>query len=535
MSAPLRSDVLILGSGIAGLATALKASERGLKVTVLAKRGAEETNTSQAQGGIASVLREDDSFLSHVEDTLKAGAGLCRHDVVEAVVKEGPERIADLVRWGVRFTRSGKAKDSPFDLTREGGHSARRILHREDFTGAEIQRALTARVRRDRNIKLYEWRQAIDLITSRGQALGAYVLDTATGKVETFLAKATVLATGGWSKVYLFTTNPDVASGDGLAMAWRAGAKVANLEFCQFHPTALYHPEAKRFLISESVRGEGGILKDRKGRAFMADFHPLKDLAPRDVVARAIDSVLKASGDECVFLDVTHLPAPWLRKRFPHIHTTCMRYGVDMTKRPIPVVPAAHYQCGGVLVGLKGESSLPRLYAVGEVACTGLHGANRLASNSLLEALVFARRAAEDLSARLEPLPGWFKAAAWDSGKAQPPDEGVVVTQNWDEIRRLMWNYVGIVRTDKRLERALRRIRLLRHEIRQYYWDFLVTGDLLELRNLALVAELTVRCARARHESRGLHYNLDYPLALPESRVRDTVLAPPKNPKARRA
>jgi L-aspartate oxidase len=406
----LRSDVLVIGSGIAGLSTALKAAEHGLKVTVLAKRGLDETNTSQAQGGIASVLDAEDSFLSHIDDTLRAGAGLCRPEIVEAVVKEGPERIADLVRWGVRFTRRGTSRDAPYDLTREGGHSARRILHSADLTGAEIQRALTARAKASRGISLLEWRQAVDLITVRGQVLGAYVLDTATGGVSTHLAKATVLATGGWSKVYLYTTNPDVASGDGLAMAWRAGARVANLEFCQFHPTCLYHPDARRFLISESVRGEGGVLRDCAGRAFMARFHPLKDLAPRDVVARAIDSVLKASGDKCVTLDVTHLPAAWVRRRFPHIHATCMGYGIDMTKRPIPVVPAAHYQCGGVQVDAMGRSSVGRLYAVGEVACTGLHGANRLASNSLLEALVFARRAEEDLRRGLKPLPAWTRA-----------------------------------------------------------------------------------------------------------------------------
>jgi L-aspartate oxidase len=527
-----KSDVLILGSGIAGLATALKAAERGLKVTVLAKRDATETNTSQAQGGIASVLNSDDSFLSHIEDTFKAGAGLCRPEVVEAVVKDGPARIDDLVRWGVRFSRQGKAKDSPFDLTREGGHSARRILHRADLTGAEIQRALTARARRHKSITVLERRQAVDLITARGQALGAYVLDPASGRVDTFLAKATVLATGGWSKVYLYTTNPDVASGDGLAMAWRAGATVANLEFCQFHPTCLYHPDARRFLISEAVRGEGGILRDRKGRAFMGRFHPLKELAPRDVVARAIDSVLKASGDECVYLDITHKPAAWLKKRFPHIHATCLRFGIDLTKQPIPVVPAAHYQCGGVAVDLRGRSSVGRLYAVGEVACTGLHGANRLASNSLLEALVFANAVVADFGAGLKPLPAWFRPPQWNSGTAGPSDEAVVVTQNWDEVRRLMWNYVGIVRTDKRLERALRRIQLLRQEIDQYYWDFLVSGDLLELRNLALVAELTIRSARARRESRGLHYNLDCPRTDDKHWLHDTVLVPGKAGKA---
>ena len=530
-----RTDVLILGSGIAGLSAALKASEAGLRVTVLAKRQAEESNTRYAQGGIASVLRDDDSFSAHIEDTLKAGAGLGKVKVVEAVVKEGPQSIADLVRWGVRFTRQGKGKASAFDLTREGGHSARRILHSSDLTGAEIQRALTARARRDPRITLLEWHQAVDLIVQRSQALGAYVLDTHTGEVATHLAKATVLATGGWSKVYLYTTNPDVATGDGLALAWRAGAKVADLEFCQFHPTCLYHPDAKRFLISEAVRGEGGILRDRRGKAFMSRFHPLKELAPRDVVARAIDTVLKASGDDCVYLDVTHLPAAWVKKRFPHIHATCLKYGIDLTRQPIPVVPAAHYQCGGVITDLDARSNVARLYAVGEVASTGLHGANRLASNSLLEGLVFGHRAAAHIAATLKPLPAGFKAPKWDSGKATQPDEAVVVTQNWDEIRRLMWNYVGIVRTDKRLERALRRIRVLRNEIKEYYWDFLVTGDLLELRNLALVAELTIRSAMKRRESRGLHYNLDCPKTDDEHWLRDTVLTPPKDPKTRHA
>jgi L-aspartate oxidase len=531
-----RSDLLVIGSGIAGLSTALKAAEAGLRVTVLAKRQADEGNTRYAQGGIASVLREDDSFLSHIEDTLKAGAGLCDPKVVEAVVKDGPERIQDLIDWGVRFTREGRGKKADYDLTREGGHSARRILHHSDLTGAEIERAILARARRQPNITVLEWHQGVDIITARGQALGAYALDTATGEVGTHLAKATVLATGGWSKVYLYTTNPDVASGDGVAMAWRAGAAVANMEFCQFHPTCLYHPEAKRFLISEAVRGEGGILRDRRGKAFMGRFHALKELAPRDVVARAIDAVLKERGDDCVYLDVTHLDAAWVKKRFPHIYKTCLGFGIDITRQPIPVVPAAHYQCGGVKTDLRGRTDVARLYAVGEVACTGLHGANRLASNSLLEGLVLANRAVEDLcQGQLQALPSWFKAPRWKPAKATASDEAVVVTQNWDEIRRLMWNYVGIVRTDKRLQRALNRIQLLRAEIRQYYWDHLVTGDLLELRNLALVAELTVRCAMARRESRGLHYNLDCPKTDDRKWQKDTVLRPPKDAKARRA
>jgi L-aspartate oxidase len=531
-----KSDLLVIGSGIAGLSAALKAAEAGLSVTVLAKRQADESNTRYAQGGIASVLREDDSFLAHIEDTLKAGAGLCDPKVVEAVVKDGPERVQDLIDWGVRFTREGRGKQASYDLTREGGHSARRILHTADLTGAEIQRALTARARKQAGIEILEWHQAVDVITARGQALGAYALDTGTGEVETYLAKATILATGGWSKAYLYSTNPDVASGDGVAMAWRAGASVANMEFCQFHPTCLYHPEAKRFLISEAVRGEGGILRDRRGKAFMGRFHPLKELAPRDVVARAIDAVLKERGDDCVYLDITHLPAAWVKKRFPHIHQTCLGFGIDITRQPIPVVPAAHYQCGGVRTDLHGRTDVPRLYAVGEVACTGLHGANRLASNSLLEGLVLANRAVEDLGqGQLQPLPAWFKAPRWVSGKATASDEAVVVAQNWDEIRRLMWNYVGIVRTDKRLARALSRIQLLRAEIRQYYWDHLVTGDLLELRNLALVAELTVRCAKARRESRGLHYNLDVPKTDDKKWAKDTVLTPPRDAKARRA
>jgi L-aspartate oxidase len=520
-------DILVLGSGIAGLSFALKAAESGRRVTLLTKRALREANTAYAQGGIASVLDEDDSFSSHIEDTLTSGAGLCKPEVVEAVVKEGPARIEDLLRWGVRFSMSGKGAEPGFDLTREGGHSARRILHSADLTGAEIERALSERARRHPKIEVLQWQHGVDLIVRRGEVMGCYALDLKSGRVGTFLAKATVLATGGGSKAYLYTTNPDVATGDGLAMAYRAGAKVANMEFFQFHPTCLYHPQAKRFLISEALRGEGAVLRDGKGRAFMGRFHPLKDLAPRDIVARAIDAVMKESGDEFVTLDITHKPAAWLRGRFPNIYKTCLGFGIDLTKDRIPVVPAAHFMCGGVATDLDGKSSLKRLYAIGEVACSGLHGANRLASNSLLEGLVFAHRAELSLQSELLPLPKWFKAPKWVTGRATDSNEAVVVTQNWDEIRRLMWNYVGIVRTDKRLERASRRIKLLEAEIHDYYWNFLVTADLLELRNIATVAALVIKCARLRKESRGLHYNLDYPKLGQGRWLKDTVVRKP--------
>jgi len=519
------SDILVLGSGIAGLSFALKAAQSGRQVTVLTKRALRDSNTAYAQGGIASVLDEEDSFLSHIEDTIKSGAGLCKPEVVEAVVKEGPQRIEDLLRWGVHFSKRGRGRSSSFDLTREGGHSARRILHSADLTGAEIERALAQKVSRHSRIKVLQWHHGVDLITRRGEVMGCFALNIHTGKIGAFLAKATVLATGGGSKVYLYTTNPDVATGDGLAMAYRAGAKVANMEFFQFHPTCLFHPKAKRFLISEALRGEGAILRDGRGHAFMGRFHPLKDLAPRDIVARAIDAVMKESGDEFVTLDITHQPAVWIRKRFPNIYKTCLQFGVDITKDRIPVVPAAHFMCGGIVTDLNGLSSLKRLYAIGEVACTGLHGANRLASNSLLEGLVFASRAEAHLKENLRPLPPWFKAPRWTTGHATDSNEAVVVTQNWDEIRRLMWNYVGIVRTDKRLERAARRIKLLEQEIHQYYWDFLVTADLLELRNIATVAALVIKCSMARKESRGLHFNLDYPKLDDRRWIRDTVMA----------
>jgi L-aspartate oxidase len=512
------SDFLVIGSGIAGLSFALQAAKHG-RVALVTKRELTESATNYAQGGIASVFSTEDTFDEHVDDTLVAGAGICHEDVVRMVVEEGPQVIRGLIDWGVEFTRSGDG-DS-YDLTREGGHSKRRILHAEDVTGREIERALVEAARRDPNIRIYEYHIAIDLITAAklkrqrlkpNECLGAHVLDIESGRVKTFRSKITLLATGGAGKVYLYTCNPDIASGDGVAMAYRAGATVANMEFMQFHPTTLYHPQAKSFLISEAVRGEGAILRRRDGTAFMEKYHHLKDLAPRDIVARAIDNEMKTHGDDCVFLDITHKDPEYVRNRFPNIYSTCMEFGLDMTKEPLPVVPAAHYLCGGVAVDANAETDVKCLYAIGEVAFTGLHGANRLASNSLLEAAVYAGRAYRHAVERLKK--GKFAEAEipeWDAGTAVDSDEAVVISQNWDEVRRFMWNYVGIVRTNKRLERAMRRIKLIRQEIEDYYWDFKVTSDLIELRNISTVAELIVRCAMARKESRGLHYTLDYP------------------------
>jgi len=510
------SDFLILGSGIAGLSFALKAADHGT-VAIVTKREVTESATNYAQGGIASVFSQEDSFDAHVEDTLVAGAGICHEDVVRMVVEEGPQTIKSLIDWGVKFTTSGDS----YDLTREGGHSQRRILHSEDVTGREIERALVAAASNHPNITIYEHHIAIDLITEAkithkrlrpNRCLGAYVLSIKDEKVLTYTAKITLLATGGAGKVYLYTCNPDVATGDGVAMAYRAGADIANMEFMQFHPTTLYHPSAKSFLISEAVRGEGAILRRRDGTAFMEKYHHLKDLAPRDIVARAIDNEMKTYGDDCAYLDITHKDPEYVRTRFPNIYQTCLEYGLDMTSEPLPVVPAAHYLCGGVAVDGNAETNIKHLYAIGEVAFTGLHGANRLASNSLLEAAVYAGRAYTH--AVTELAGGNFElheVPEWDSGTATNSDEMVVVSQNWDEIRRFMWNYVGIVRSTKRLERALRRIRLIQEEIEDYYWNFNVTSDLVELRNIATVAELIVLCAKQRTESRGLHYNIDYP------------------------
>jgi len=521
------TDFLVLGSGIAGLTLALRAAEDG-DVTIVTKRARADANTTWAQGGISAVLDPTDSFEAHTADTLTAGAGLCKREIVELCVREGPARIADLVALGTRFTRTVDAEgNSHFELGREGGHTARRVVHAGDITGREVERALLEAAEAHPRIRFLEQHMAVDLITlskfgGPDVCVGAYVLDTQKAEVITMLARQTVLATGGAGKVYLYTSNPDVATGDGIAMAYRAGAEIANMEFYQFHPTVLYHPQAKSFLISEALRGEGGVLRLEDGTAFMKKHHPMADLAPRDVVSRAIDYEMKRTGEDCVWLDMTHHTADFLRQRFPNIHAECLRYGVDMTERPIPVVPAAHFCCGGVTTDAWGRTSIPGLWAVGEVSCTGLHGANRLASNSLLEGLVFGRRAAENLQAEAGHGP-WPEVPDWDIGKAAPSDEAVVVTQNWDELRRLMWNYVGIVRSNRRLQRAARRIALLQEEIREYYWNHLVTLDMLELRNIATVAELIVASALCRKESRGLHYTLDHQETEP-ALARDSVV-----------
>jgi L-aspartate oxidase len=528
----ITTDYLVIGSGIAGLTFALQAARRG-KVTVVTKRAADDAATAWAQGGIAAVLAPDDSFGEHAADTLTTGGGLSHRNIVDMVVEDAPARIEALLELGVHFSATSESSPqlppvglSGLDLAREGGHGKRRVVHAGDITGAEVQRALLGAVRARANIELLEHHMAIDLIDlarlgGPRRIVGAYVLDVQTQQVSALVAQATVLATGGAGKVYLYTTNPDIATGDGVAMAYRAGAEIANMEFFQFHPTCLYHPQAKNFLISEALRGEGGILRLADGSAFMERHHVMKDLAPRDVVARAIDFEMKKSGADCVWLDMTHKAPTFLRDRFPNIYARTKSLGVDLTVEPIPVVPAAHYMCGGVLVDGDGRSSLPGLWAVGEVASTGLHGANRLASNSLLEGLVFGHRAACALEkVAFDALP---EPPDWDPGGATTSEEAVIVTNDWDELRRFMWNYVGIVRSDRRLVRASRRIALLKEEIREYYFRHLVTLDLLELRNIADVAELIITSAAFRRESRGLHYNVDHPETDPRQRC-DTVL-----------
>lgn len=531
------ADFLIIGSGLAGLTFALKVADYG-RVAVITKSQASETNTRYAQGGVASVFGEQDSFELHIQDTLESGAGLCKRDVVETIVRNGPARIRELIDWGVKFT-ADNSSDKELDLGLEGGHSRQRIIHAKDFTGQAIADTMLNKAREHRNIRIYENHIAVDLITrstrmQRGVVTalrediccGAYVLDIQSNEVLTFSAKITVLATGGAGKVYLYTSNPDIATGDGVAMAYRAGALVANLEFVQFHPTCLFHPKTKNFLISEAIRGEGGVLIDSHGNQFMQMYDPKRDLAFRDIVARAIDSELKKSGDDCVFLDISHKPANEVQARFPTIFQKCLSLGIDITKEPIPVVPAAHYMCGGVLVDAAGRTDIARLYALGEAACTGLHGANRLASNSLLEALVCSHIAAQNAIKELElignQLP--FNSPGWDPMDTVDSDEAIVVSHNWDEIRRCMWNYVGIVRSNKRLTRAQNRIATIRKEIDEYYWDFKITSDLIELRNIALVAELIVQSALLRRESRGLHYNIQYPARDDEHWCKDTIL-----------
>jgi len=527
------SDFLIIGSGIAGLSFALKAATLGT-VTLVTKKSQIDSATNLAQGGIAAVLAADDTFEMHIQDTLQSGAGICIKDIVRLVVENGPARIKELIDLGVAFKQDEQGH--VLDLTREGGHSARRIAHAFDLTGHEIERCLLTSAARNPRITIFENHCAVDLLLAskagladegaRDRCLGAYVLDSMNGEIHTFQAKTTVLCTGGCGKVYLYTTNPDIATGDGVAMAYRAGAKVANLEFVQFHPTCLFDPKAKNFLISEAVRGEGGRLIDKRGQPFMSKYDPRGDLATRDTVARAIDSELKASGDDSVFLDITHKPADFVKTRFPNIYQTCLSFGIDITRQPIPVVPAAHYMCGGVLTDDKGRTSIPNLYAFGETACTGLHGGNRLASNSLLEAVVFAHQAFGQCQADWPTLKTSRHLALppWSHGQAARIEECVLITHNWDQIRRLMWNYVGIVRSEKRLNLVHERLAPIIKEVDQHYQDYLLTPDLAELRNIATTAALIVTSARIRKESRGLHFIVDYPTPNDQEWRKYTVL-----------
>ena len=507
------TDVLIIGSGLAALTTALHLAET-MQVTILTKKTLQDSASAWAQGGIAAVLADDDTMEAHVQDTLIAGAGLCHEATVRYVVEQGRAAVQWLVAMGVPFT-TDLAHQTGFHLTREGGHSARRIIHVADATGRAVQRTLCEQIRQHANITLLEHHIAIDLITgtklgyAEQRCYGSYVLDSQLGRVKTFVARHTVLATGGAGKVYLYTTNPDIATGDGVAMAWRAGCSVANMELVQFHPTCLYHPHAKSFLISEAVRGEGGLLKLPDGTRFMPKYDDRGELAPRDVVALAIDAEMKKRGLDCVYLDISHQSAEFIIAHFPNIYKRCRSLGIDITREPIPVVPAAHYSCGGVVTDLSARTEIDRLYAVGEVSHTGLHGANRLASNSLLECLVFGRAAAQAILAA--PPVAIVVVPEWDDSQVGEVEEEIVLAHNWDELRRFMWDYVGIVRTDKRLQRAARRIALLSEEINEYYQNFQVSNDLIELRNLVTVADLIVRCAQLRHESRGLHSSSDYP------------------------
>jgi L-aspartate oxidase len=525
------SDVLIIGSGAAGLSLALRLADH-CKVTVLSKGPLNEGSTFYAQGGIAAVFDETDSIGSHVDDTLIAGAGLCDKEAVEFIASNAKHCVQWLIDQGVLFdTETGNSAEERYHLTREGGHSHRRILHTADATGKEVETTLVGKARSHPNISVKERYNAVDLITSSKLGLpgtqrvvGAYVWNRDIEQVETLRAKAVVLATGGAAKVYQYTTNPDVASGDGIAMAWRAGCRVANLEFNQFHPTCLYHPQARNFLLTEALRGEGAYLKRPDGTRFMPDFDSRGELAPRDVVARAIDHEMKRLGADWMYLDISHRPPEFIKHHFPMIDEKLLSLGIDLTRDPIPIVPAAHYTCGGVMVDQHGRTDLDGLYAIGEVSYTGLHGANRLASNSLLECLVYGWSAAEDILERLPRIKMPKSLPAWDESKVDDSDEKVVIQHNWHELRLFMWDYVGIVRTTKRLERALRRINMLQHEIDEYYANFRISNNLLELRNLVQVAELIVRSAMARKESRGLHFTLDYPDLLDDPQP--TILQP---------
>ena len=524
------TDVLIIGGGAAGLSLALRLAETH-SISLISKGNLTEGSTYYAQGGIAAVLDQGDSFEDHIADTLNAGGDLCDPEVVRYVVEHGPEAIQWLIDQGVPFTQDA-SHQPPYHLTREGGHSHRRIVHAADATGRAVETTLDQQVQQHPNIELHEQHIAVDIITEQklglggNRSLGAYVLDRQTGKVRVFRSRFVILATGGASKVYLYTSNPDTSTGDGIAMAWRAGCRVANMEFNQFHPTCLFHPEAKSFLITEAIRGEGGYLKLPNGEPFMERFDPRGELAPRDIVARAIDHEMKRLGSECVYLDISHKSRDFITEHFPTVYQRCLEFGYDMAKEPIPVVPAAHYTCGGIMTDLHGQTDIEGLYAIGETAFTGLHGANRMASNSILECLVFAQAASEHILSQGKQKTGIDILPEWDESRVTDSDEEVVVTHNWHELRTFMWDYVGIVRTDKRLQRAQRRVNLLQNEIKEYYGNFRVTNDLLELRNLTDVAGLMIECAIQRKESRGLHYTLDYPEPDESQAPVNTILTP---------
>lgn len=522
-------DVLVIGGGAAGLTLALSLAD-SVKVAVVCKGTINESSTYYAQGGIAAVLDEDDSVDKHVADTLKSGAGLCHEDIVRHTVERSTQAIEWLIEQGVPFTTDEQGSRG-YHLTREGGHSHRRIIHAADATGRAVSETLASRALAHPNIRFYANRVAVDLVTHDNQCTGAYVLNRASGDVEAFTAGCTVLATGGASNVYLYSSNPDVASGDGIAMAWRAGCRVANMEFNQFHPTCLFHPDARSFLITEAVRGEGGVLRLPSGERFMPSFDERAELAPRDVVARAIDHEMKRLGADCMYLDISHKPKDFIVEHFPTVYARCLELGIDMSAEPIPVVPAAHYTCGGVMIDRNGRTDVDCLYAIGETAFTGLHGANRMASNSLLECLVWGQSAAADILKRLPNTPVAQTLKPWDESQVTDSDEDVVIAHNWHELRRFMWDYVGIVRTTKRLQRAQHRIELLQQEITDYYSNYKISNDLIELRNLAVVAELIIRSAMARQESRGLHYTLDYPETSAE--LMDTIQVPGKSSKGK--